>query len=336
MWKKIFIAVISVLIILVLVGPLLLMPSIYENFAEPMQTPDLYEKAIENYVDMTVTEGVVTNDEITLATYLFQKPDTTAKGTIIFSHGMGGRTTSYLDLIHYFVEHQYQVLAFDHLGHGATISLNNPPGIGGLPNGIIGLRLVLDTVMEQNKIDRPLFVLAQSWGAYSAGAALADYPEISGAILLAPFNDSIDFMVAVTREQAGDAFAQWLKPYYHLYERFRFGKQASGSVVDSLTRTKIPVQIYISKDDSIVTANMGEAIYVDKLANTDNVELIIDEDRGHTYTYYTAESRRNIDAVEKAYQVDNQAVTSEDFQAVLALDEAYLEQMVKFFDQQLP
>lgn len=332
--------ILVVILVIILVGPYFLVGGIFsDSFGEPITTPEVLTKSMENYPDLVLEETrSIEFDETEMVSYYYtSESPQEAKANIVFAHGLGGGTNSYLDLIAYFVEQGFNVIAFDNVGHDQTAEASDGQGVQSLGKGVNGADAMLQEVTENPEVygNLPLLGWGHSWGAFSLGSLLEDYSEIAAAVLVAPFNSSEDFMAYETDQVASPGLGDLLRQYYSMYEQTNYSDLAIKTVTSSLQASDVPTQIYMSSDDSIVVPEIGQDIFTTELAETPNVDLILDDNRGHSYMYYDDESRENLESMEQAFMEDNSAVTQAEFEAAGTLDEEYLGQMVEFYNNQL-
>ncbi|NQX92612.1 MAG: alpha/beta hydrolase [Flavobacteriales bacterium] len=106
------------------------------------------------------------------------------KATIVISHGMAEHSGRYDPIAKYFNDHQFNVLAFDHPGHGRTSEKNGQRGFIAEKDGWAFLAVSFHTVLKS--ADQPVFLLGHSMGAIlSATTNFRHQPKIKGLVLSA-------------------------------------------------------------------------------------------------------------------------------------------------------
>ena len=91
---------------------------------------------IENFIDLSwVDKGIFSDSTIKLATYMYPANVQPPKGIIFHFHGFNDRSSRRAYLSKYFADNGYQVVAFDHHGHGNS---------GGLIGHIHSARRLVD------------------------------------------------------------------------------------------------------------------------------------------------------------------------------------------------
>ena len=111
-------------------------------------------------------------------------------GVIIFYHGYLSGYINYLNLINYFAEAGFIVVAFDMYGNYTS------PGksMKGFPVADKDNKQIINFVKNHAKLKQyPLFTLGHSWGAHTALTSLIqDDLAIKKAVGLSPFNSNVD------------------------------------------------------------------------------------------------------------------------------------------------
>lgn len=126
---------------------------------------EFYGIDFENRIPgVTASVGIVKSIGNEIVTHIFQQPD--AKGTVFVFHGLYDHVGIFDKPIRYFLQHGYDVVAYDLPGHGVSsgpwVSVKN----------FYRYRQILDTVTDQlrTSLPHPWYGVAQSTG----GAVLID------------------------------------------------------------------------------------------------------------------------------------------------------------------
>lgn len=118
-----------------------------------------------------------------LATWKIEKPN----AVVHILHGMGEHKERYDDFANFLNQHNIQVYAHDHLGHGDAISSNSPKGHFYDEDGFNKVVAVVEDVqnyIHQQHPGAPIFILGHSMGSFIAQHYLISFPcRIKGLIL---------------------------------------------------------------------------------------------------------------------------------------------------------
>lgn len=205
----------------------------------------------------------------------------TKNALLIFCHGISNGSRDYLSQIDFFAEHGYEVLAYDNTGCYDSTG----DGIRGIPQGVINLKDVLNTLMGDEAFapyhQKPLILLGHSWGGYTVNAVLNErtYETVKAVVSFSAPNKSLDMLVEQGRLLFGDSI-DLLKPFIWIVERMKFGKYAGYSALDGVNQTSAQVLILHSKDDPVVSFASSLAAQEPKILNP-NASFFITEDRAH-------------------------------------------------------
>ena len=130
------------------------------------------------------------------------RPDAPRDRLLLLSHGLGEHARRYGHVAEYFTARGYEVVAFDHQGHGAS---------GGKRGRIVSKEsLVGETAAVLNAVDGPQYRHRVLWG-HSMGGLLAlsalreaSFAErLSAAVVTSPSIRTVDPPNALTRVAAG-------------------------------------------------------------------------------------------------------------------------------------
>lgn len=116
-------------------------------------------------------------------------PAADAVGTVLISHGFTETAEKYQECIYYFLQMHYNVLAFEHCGHGYSYRLVDDPCLVHVDN----FHRYVDDLLAAAKVAReqqprlPLYLFAHSMGGGIGAAALAEEPGLfQKAVLTSP------------------------------------------------------------------------------------------------------------------------------------------------------
>lgn len=338
---KILIAISTLVILVILIAPLFLVYQIYqESFGEPVETPDALAYPFDEFPEMNVEEFVIERDDNQdLYTYLMtsENDGVDPSALIVLSPGLGGAAEFYTPLIDYLVQSGYNVLTYDPSGHDKTAEADGE-GFGSFSQGMKDADDVLTYVNENHEDfdSLPIVAMGHSWGGYSLGGALEWHPEINVAVLFAAFDRPGLLMDAETEAMSGPVFATILKPYYRIYEFINNGKYARQTVVDGVTNAETPTLMLHSEDDEITDGPLSFDIFEEELSSLDWVDIVVDEDRGHSFLYY-GENDRDFFAPFDTIDESEIEAQSEGFErpSSVEIDEEYMTQVVEFIEENI-
>ena len=343
--KAIIISVVSVLLgVLFAVSPIPQI-AVYECiFGLRYETEPWMEFSVEDYDGLQIERSDFVSDGVTLAGYKYRKAEQPPKGVVVVSHGLGcGGHNTYMPFVDYFTSCGYYVFSYDARGNGNS----GGKDIEGLPQGIVDLDNAIEhtkTIEEYKEL--PVALFGHSWGGYSVGSVLGMQPDVKAAVIIAGFNESEDMLRYQAEQIIGPATSVGL-PYLILYERIKFGKEISdASVISGMANSKAGIMIVHSKDDETVPVEYGYNKFYEAFGNSDRVEFVLYEDRGHSYLFYSdaAEAyREQLNADYKVYVENNgkkySAKVKEEFmnqyldkKQCFEPDPVLMEQIINMFD----
>lgn len=349
--RKILKPILISFICIVICVPLIVMPTatviIYESIFGVRYDPTSWNALSASDFDGLLLEKaqIEASKNKSLAAFKYTRTDTTPKGVIIVSHGLGGGGhTPYLPLIDAFTRGGYFVFAYDATGNGET----DGRSVEGFPQGIIDLELAIKYVMQDPEYKGlPIALFGHSFGGYSTANVLGLYPEIDAAIVVAGFNESEDLILYQGEKYAGST-ASLTTPYVYLYEQLKFTKKyADLSALDSMSKTDAGVMIIHSADDATVPTEYGYDKFYAEFSDDERFEFVLYEDRGHSNMFYSTaarEYRRNLDNSYGDYVESNglkyNDMTKTEFMSAninkalyFELDSDLIAQMLSFYDE---
>jgi len=229
---------------------------------------DAYEIAI-GYSDIDPgryprTQVVFQSGDANLKGYIYNASDT-AEGLILIAHGIASGADSYLPEIMYFVDNNWCVFAFD--GTGTRDSEGK--GIRGLPQTKLDVRAALSYINSNTALNGyPIVLYGQSMGGYAVTSVLEDrIYDISAVVCVSGFNSPLDIMYWQSKSVAGFC-ADIMYPFFYLYEKMLFGKDANAAAIDGINATDTPVMIvYGTADETVPSDIVGIPAYRDKITN---------------------------------------------------------------------
>jgi alpha-beta hydrolase superfamily lysophospholipase len=211
-------------------------------------------------------------------------------GLVVIAHGIGGWAEHYITETAWFVDHGYQVFAYDATGSNTS----DGDGTTGLPQSALDLEAALTFIDAESRFDSlPRLLYGHSWGGFAVGAVLDNGHDIAAAVTIAGFDSPGAEMRSGLREEMGAAgvllyFQAWLD------DRIRCGfGAAQQSASEAISAVDTPVLVIHSPDDAVVPYDEVSILsHQDRIANP-NAEFWT-RDRGdarlngHTSLYQSA------------------------------------------------
>lgn len=271
-----------------------------DNFGERFETAEWMAYSVNDFEDLKVTECTFSsNNGQILAGYKYAKENQKIKGVVVIAHGLGGGGhNTYMDIADYFASNGYLVFAYDATGNDKS----EGDSVEGLPQGIIDLDFALRYVKQVGEYqDLPILLFGHSWGGYSVGSVLNCHADVKAAVLVAGFDRSTDLF-----EQQGESMIgcgiKLFMPYVSLYERLKFGKYATYSVMDGFANSNAGIMVLHSKDDTTVLPQNGYEKFYDKYSKSSRFHFIEYKDRGHNSVYYSEAAQQYKEQLNKDYK----------------------------------
>lgn len=208
--------------------------------------------------------------------YLYHYEKYNHKKMVIFAHGFGNGHHRYLEIINYLAKAGFQVFSYD----ATSFDESEGEGIKGFPQGVVDVISAIQYIKIIGYKEEDIILIGHSWGAYSIGAAINEFPHISKVVAIAGFNNSIELLIQHGTEWAGDKIKEQI-PMMEEYEHKYFGKYADYSVVDGIKKSTTEYFFIHSKDDETVPISIGLDLYIKEAENNPRVKYLIFDDRSH-------------------------------------------------------
>jgi len=295
--------ILTVILLIVISIPLVINPLatviIYESiFSARYETEEWLKYSDEDFPGLRSQAVDFENSNgIPLRGYKYSYTDE-PRATVIIAHGLGGGGhEQYMPIAELFAEAGYLVFAYDACGNGES----GGDSVRGLPEGIIDLDAAISYVKSDAELsDLPIALFGHSWGAYSVGAVLSLHPDVDAAVMVAGFNASEDMLLQYSEKYVGPA-AHLLIPTVKLYEQMKFGDYSALSMLDGIEKSNAGVIVIHSMDDTTVEPKRGYEILKQKLEGNSRVKFISFDSRGHSYLFYSDESEKARNELNKSY-----------------------------------
>ncbi|MCR5332950.1 MAG: lysophospholipase [Bacilli bacterium] len=246
------------------------------------------------------------------------------KACIIMCHGIGFGHAYYLPLINKLCEDNYIVMAFDQYASGISEGLK----VEGMARGVVDLDAAINFASKHEELGKnPLYVLGHSWGGYSALAVLAVNNKPLKVISLAGFNSEVDLYNGYVKG------IKFLKPYFYLHNKIKYGKLGNLSGVDGLKVTDAKVLYLQGENDLVVPPAISSDLF--KEVKKDNISIEMLPHKGHSF-FFSFNSEENQGKLLAKYGllggVDKDYNNFVDYRKMSELDPDIYSKIVSFFD----
>lgn len=345
--RRLLIGLSIIVVLLVFVFPFGISAMIYEaNFGDRYTTYEPMARNLKEFEGLNSQRYTFSsNEDQTLVGYKYYRNSEDVKGVVIIAHGLGGGGhNSYIDIADYFTLNDYLVFAYDATGNDES----EGSSVKGIPQGLIDLEYALQFVNQTEDFKSlPIFLFGHSWGGYSAGSALNDYPEVKAVVMIAGFNQSMDIIEEEGRKIAGNKIGVFL-PYISLYEKMKFGKFAAYNCIDGFEHSEAGVMVVHSQDDEMISEAKGFNIFYERYQDNPRFRFLKFKDRGHEGVYRSEQSlayKEQFDhrfdeyveslgyftpSIKEVYLKDNL-----DKKQLFELDKELMDDIVGFYDEYL-
>ena len=237
------------------------------------------------------------SDHNKLTGYFYEIGECDKSKIVIFVHGFGNGHHRYLDLIHYLVKCGLYVFSYD----ATSFDESEGDGIRGFPQGIIDLTNAINYVKSLGYKESDISLVGHSWGAYSSGAVVKDFPNISKVVMISGFNKSLDLIRYNGTQWGGEKFASSFN-YVEEYEQKYYPKYSLYSVVDAFNNSKTEYLFIHSEDDKTVPISAGLDFFKKEIGKNDRTMYIRLTDMGHGTSYDSIKGKAYYDDLKKRYQ----------------------------------
>lgn len=216
---------------------------------------------------------IYNQEKIKLNGGIFLYPKRRYEGVIIFYHGLFSGHINYLQLINYFTERDYVVVAFDFMGNMSS----GGKKVKGTGHSEIDAKAIIDFVLAHPALrEYPIYTMGHSWGGHTALTSLLLSPHIKKAVAFNPFNSDVD--CAYSMSPALKAVG----PLLYLYNILSFGYNSTYKVTDALKQSEAKKLIITGEQDQIIKSKYAYQKFV--AVNDKNTEIINLKDYNH-FTY---------------------------------------------------
>jgi len=253
------------------------------------------------------------------------KPVEECERVVIFQHGFGAGTSSYMTEIATLASYGYAVVAADAYG------CNNSEG-----KGVIGFYAGAEAVIaayigvkrDERLKDKKIALVGHSWGAYSVLAA-SNKIKVDGVVAISGFNAPAqcvcDQIKLLSRQ--GKALASVLHPFLFMVNFFGFGAKGNVHADKALKKSGVKALLIHGEKDRTVPLKHSAA---SKAEGSNVTKLILSDKKHNPYNTVEAENKlasllsSNLQGEEgKAFlaEFDWKAATEEDKEIMSNIDD---------------
>jgi pimeloyl-ACP methyl ester carboxylesterase len=272
---------------------------VYESiFSMRFEVSPNFACKIEDFDSLSVERTQIDGEGERLTGFKYSNPTVTSpEGLVVFAHGLGsGGHNPYMPLIDALTDEGYLVFTYDATGNGES----GGKGVGGLPQGPLDLGRAITAALSDSDYDGlSLYLVGHSWGAYSVGVALADYPEVEGAVMLSGFNSSADMIRESAARFVGSFVATAASPAAIGYERMKFGDASTLTVLDGIASSDARVMIVHSESDTTVPLSAGYNMYYETYNTDPRVTFLLYNNRAHNSICYNENMEPDFELISK-------------------------------------
>lgn len=332
---KISVSIVTFVLVLFLIVPYSVSAVVlHVVFDRHFETEDYLRFSVQDFQGLQADRHTFASGSgQTLVGYRYYTDNPGPKGVVVLSHGFGGGgQNGYLDVSYYFVQHGYEVFAYDATG-------NDESGgkVRGLEQSVIDLNGAIAYVREVFTL--PTVLWGHSAGGYASLCALAYNGDISAVASVAPFHCASD-MIKVRGVEYGGAASLALFPYVRSVQRMKFGKYARSCGIEAAKNTAAGVFISQGTADETVPLQYGYQAYFNEFSNDARFRFFQAEGKGHTDILYSAEGWAYTLSLQSAVeacstQKERQEIVAEIDRNKLCsrLNEELFEKIVAFYDE---
>ncbi len=231
------------------------------------------------------------------------------KGILILAHGMHSYADRYLDVTEFFVDHGWDVLAFNMTG---TYSSEGRDTVG-LAQMKLDVIAAIHYVQGNSELcELPIVLYGHSMGGYAVATAIEQETDIAGVVCLSAFNRPTDIMRSQAKQYVG-ILADISYPFMWLQNTILFGSNANRSAAEVLKHTDIPVLVIYGTGDEVIPEKYALYSHKDEIDNPCVSFLLVEQDyrNEHSTLWLTSECARytlavheEMDALDDKYHRD--------------------------------
>ncbi len=236
--------------------------------------------------DLTSESIDVSYRGVKLAAHIYTvKPVDECDRVVIFQHGFGAGTSSYMTEIAHFAEQGFAVVAADAYG------CNDSAG-----KKIIGFYAGTEAVIaayiavkcDERLKDKKIILVGHSWGAYSVACA-SKKVKVDGVVAISGFNAPAQCLCAQIKNvgKFGKLLAPLMHCWFFLFNFFKFGVKGNTKAAKALKESGVKALLIHGEKD--VTMPLGESLA--RKAEGGVKKLILPDKKHNPYNTVAAENK---------------------------------------------
>lgn len=284
---KVSAIIVATLLVLLVIAPYSISAIVlHVVFNRRFTTDDYLRFSVDDFDGLQDERHVfASNNGQTLVGYRYYSDNPNPKGVVILAHGFGGGgQNGYMDVSYYFVQHGYQVFAYDATG-------NDESGgkVGGLEQGVIDLNSAISYASKLPQLaSLPIVLWGHSWGGYSAMCALAYNDNVKAVADVSGFHCASDMIKLKGVHYAG-SMSVALLPYVRSVERSKFHQYSAACGVDAARDSDAGVLVAHGAMDSTIPLQYGYDAYYADFSENARFKFVLYDDKGHSDILYSQE-----------------------------------------------
>lgn len=221
---------------------------------------------------------------------------------VIFQHGFGSGSSSYMTEIAHFAGQGNAVLAADAYGCNDSVG----KGVKGFYAGAEAVIAAYIAVRADKRLqDKKVVLVGHSWGAYSVLAA-SDKVAADGVVSLSGFNAPAqclcDQMKSLSTGGLGNFYAPLLHGWFYVINFFKFGKKGNTKAVKALQKSAAngtkALLVHGAKDGAVPLKHSAA-----RLAQGENITSTVLPDKHHN-PYNTAAAEEKLSHLSDGLRLD--------------------------------
>lgn len=274
-------------IVVIIAAAVVLSLSLYKIiFSRQDKNPDYkyfeYTDFNINAEDISVTYRGV---DLSAKVYFF-KPVEECEKVVIFAHGFGAGTASYMTEIATLAKSGFAVVAADAYGCNNSAG-KNVRGFYAGAEAVIAAYIGVKCDLRLK--DKPVSLVGHSWGAYSVLCASSKI-DVEKVVALSAFNSPVQCISDQLKNIGGVArlMAVLLKPCFFLLNFFKFGAAGNAKASSRAAKSGVKALVVHGASDKVVPLAHSAAA---KAKGGNITSLILDGKRHNPYNTVAAEDK---------------------------------------------
>lgn len=224
----------------------------------------IYDKIFVRYErpDYSLTPGIVcldrikekvdkeevsfySDDVLLKGNYFYVKKP---KGIVLMAHGIRSGGDDYLNIVLYFIKHNYNVFSFNYKG---TYDSEGDSTVG-LCESLVDVDHAIDYLLSNSKYNKlPLFLFGHSWGGYAVSSVLSLQDKIKACACVSGMNSGYTMMVEKASQYVGK-LSSTAKPFFDIYQKLLFKEYTKYNATMGINKSNIPIVIAHGVDDKVI------------------------------------------------------------------------------------